>query len=161
MPTISDPWPHATLDDFLPADALAELLAAIPTMSWTRPPGFHRKAKVLPQGVTDLLTDAAVLDAIRERFGFDGGRAMIELAWSGPQGLKPHCDRKDKLWSGQIYIAGDPKGTEMFDAAGKPAGVIEWRPNRLSCWTRPPQNEMHAAPKSEGRYVLLYWIMRG
>ncbi len=86
------------------------------------------------------------------------GLASIELVYREVS-LAAHCDRKDKRLSGQIYIAGDPKGTELFDASGKRAGLIEWQPNRMACWTRPAMNQKHAAPESSGRYVLLWWIL--
>lgn len=154
-----DPWPHATIDEFLPADVFAELVASLPEMAWMPLTG-NRKARDVPKAVADLLRNELVLDAIRGRFGFSGGRVQLEVAWTAGKGIKAHVDRIDKLWSGQIYLAGDPKGTELFDAAGKLARVVEWRPNRLAAWTRPPRAETHAAPRSDGRFVLLYWIMQ-
>lgn len=163
MPTIAEPWPHATLDDFLPAEVFADLVAALPGLSWDGPEGQRRKARELPAAVSDLCRDPDVLTAIARRFELPAVplRIVLEVAWTGASGLPAHCDRLDKLWSGQVYLAGDPKGTELFDARGRLAKVIAWAPNRLACWTRPPERERHAAPKSTGRFVLLYWLLRG
>lgn len=155
MATIPDPWPHATLDDFLPGDVFAELLAALPSEPGRR----NLKKRDLPACVFDLLRSPIVLDAVRERFGFVSGSATIEASYTGRTGIPAHIDRPDKLWSGQVYLVGDEKGTELLDAAGNVARRIEWKANRLVCWTRPPNREKHAAPKSSGRWVLLYWIM--
>ena len=154
------PWPHGTLDDFLPADVFAELVAELPAFQWQEQNGRTRKAKRFHRATMDLLGSETVLNAIRQRFGFTGGKPTIDLVYR-EQPLPPHCDRKDKVWNGQIYVAGDPKGTELYDAAGNLAHVIEWRPNRLSCWMQPPNREQHAAQASSGRYVLLWWILGG
>ena len=161
MGTEPHPWPHSVCDDFLPADVFAELVAALPTLHWDRPEGQNRKAKQLPECVRELLLDPEVLGAIGARFGFgEARRVILEAAWFGPAGLVPHCDRDDKLWSGQVYLAGEPVGTHLFDAADKLARTVEWKENRLACWTRPPAREKHSAPKTSGRFVLLYWLMR-
>jgi hypothetical protein len=162
-PTITEPWPYATLDDFLPAAVFAELLAALPGLTWTKPEGVNgRKARELPAGLVELLHARQLTDAFAKRFAFARPmrRIQLEAAWFGASGLAPHCDRADKLLSAQVYLAGDAKGTELYDSLNRPAGEIEWAPNRLAAWTRPPNNEKHAAPKSAGRFVLLYWFMR-
>lgn len=152
------PWPHSVMDDFFPADVFAELVAGIPDYPWSFPGNRTRKTKSLPSSVTDLLHSEIVLDAIRQRHGFQGGSPTVDLVYR-EAALPAHVDRKDKRWNGQVYVAGDPRGTELYDAAGKLAQVIEWKPNRLSCWTCPPKREKHAAPVSAGRYVLLWWIL--
>jgi hypothetical protein len=159
--TVADPWPHAVVDDFLPADVFAELVDALPTLGWDRAglTGRKRVARQLPAGVTGLLNDESVLAAVRERFSVPAGRVMLEVAWLGKTGLPPHVDRSDKVWNGQVYLAGDPKGTELCDAVGRLAKVVEWAPNRLTCWTPPGGGQMHAAPASDGRYVLLWWLL--
>lgn len=152
MPTIPEPWPHAVLDDFLPEQAFADLLGVIEV---------GKRLRELPQSVNEVCRDPEVLSAIADRFAFPvSSKMQLEVAWTGSCGLKAHVDRADKEWSGQVYLAGDPKGTELFDASGQMVHVIEWKPNRLACWTRPPNKEKHAGPKSTGRHVLLYWIMR-
>lgn len=156
MPIIAEPWPHAILDDFLPADVFAELVEDLKVGG---PRNY--KATQVPDSTRSLLESEPVLNAIRERHGFEGGFPKIIEAAYTITGLAPHLDRNDKVWSGQVYLTGDPKGTELYNAAGKLAAQVEWKPNRLVCWTRPPRNEMHAAPRSKGRWVLLYWIMRG
>lgn len=163
VPTVAEPWPHATLDDFFPAEVFADLVAALPGLNWDGPEGQRRRARDLPAAVTDLCHCPAVLDAISVRFELPAAklRITLEVAWTGVSGLPAHCDRIDKLWSGQVYLVGDPKGTELYDARGNLAKMIEWAPNRLVCWTRPPKRETHAAPKSTGRFVLLYWLLRG
>jgi hypothetical protein len=138
----------------------AELVAGIPGYPWAFPGNRTRKTKVLPPSTMDLLHSETVLDAIRQRFGFEGGSPTVDLVYR-EAALPAHVDRKDKQWNGQVYITGDPKGTELYDAAGKLAHVIEWKPNRLSCWTRKSKREQHAAPASAGRYVLLWWILGG
>lgn len=152
MPTIEYPWPHAVLDDFFPADVFQELLAALPE---------KKRSRDIPESVRQICLDPAMLTAIAERHGFPySEKVSLEIAYTGPCGLNPHTDRADKEWSGQVYLKGDPKGTELFNAAGEMVHTIEWKPNRLSCWTMPPKKEKHAGPKSEGRYLLLYWIMK-
>lgn len=155
---IAEPWPHAVLDDFFPPDVFADLIAGLPELEWGRSGGKTRKAKKLPPAVSEILESEKVLDAIRQEFGFTGGVPTTSIVYREER-LFAHCDRKDKFWSGQVYLTGDPKGTELYDADGKRAGVIPWRDNRLCCWTRPPQSEKHAAPESSGRYVLLWWIL--
>ncbi len=156
--TIPDPWPHGILDDFLPQPIFDELIESLPLLPWSTKSQKARKCKTLPASVTSLLSDEVVLDAIRAANGFTRGKPSIEVVYRTVP-LAPHVDRKDKRWNGQIYLAGDPKGTEFYDAAGNLACVGEWKPNRLTCWTIPPNKEKHAAPKSQGRYVLLWWIL--
>jgi hypothetical protein len=154
MPTIEYPWPHAVLDDFLPPDAFAELLAVLKHGARVREPQ-------LPQSVQSVCRDPEVLAAIADRFSYPFSDKMhLEVAWTGKCGLRPHNDRADKEWSGQIYLAGEAKGTELYDEHGKMVHEIEWKPNRLSCWTMPAKKQQHGGPKSEGRHLLLYWIMR-
>ena len=107
----------------------------------------------------DILQGDVVLDVIRSQYGFTGGVPTCEVVYRTVP-LMPHVDRKDKAWNGQIYLAGDPTGTEFYDVQGKLARVGEWKPNRLTCWTTPKNKEMHAAPASKGRYVLLWWLLR-
>lgn len=161
MPTLEEPWPHSFLDGFLPGDLFAGLVAALPGLKYNRPAGTNRKADELPAALTELLLDPVLVGAFGARFGCTPSPAKVklEVAWTGQAGLLPHVDRKDKLVSAQVYLAGDPKGTELYDAAGELAGVIEWAPNRLAAWTRPAANQKHSAPKSSGRFVLLYWFM--
>jgi hypothetical protein len=156
------PWPHAVLDDFLPQCVFQELLDALPTLKWDRRDanGGKSKATKLPKDLKDLLHDETVLDAIRERFGFQKGKVMLEVAHFAQAGIAPHVDRKDKLWNGQVYLCGESKGTELYDAKGNLAKVVEWVPNRFTCWP-PPKNDLkHAAPRSSGRFLLLWWILQ-
>lgn len=74
---------------------------------------------------------------------------------------EPHLDRPDKLWSGQIYLAGDPKGTELYDLGGGLAKICEWKPNRLTCWVPGRGIGKHGAPTSVGRFLLLWWVLDG
>jgi hypothetical protein len=146
----TDPWPHGVLDDFLPPAVFAELLASLPRSRTTK----------LPQSALALLTSPVILAACRERFGFAGGQVLRQIRWFGPAGLKAHEDRPDKLWNGQVYLAGDPKGTELYDGRDQLARVVEWRPNRFTCWAPPGRGLKHAAPSSSGRHVLLWWILQ-
>jgi hypothetical protein len=151
MPIIEYPWPHAVLDGFFPPDVFAEAVAV------GKP---NQRTRDLPKSITDVCCEPALLQAIADRHGFPfSDNVVLEVAYTGPSGLKPHYDRADKHWSGQVYLAGDPKGTELFDAAENMVHVIDWQPNRLSCWTPPPGKEKHAGPRSEGRYLLLFWVM--
>lgn len=154
-PDITQPWPHAIIDDFLPTELFAELLAWLPKVDAAN----VQKFKSLPRSTLDLLTSEVVTEAIRRRFNFDGGEASIDVAFRRT-GLKAHPDRSDKPWSGLIYLAGDPKGTELYDAAGKFAKTVEWKPNRLVCWAKRPKQEQHAVPPSDGRFVLVWWFLR-
>lgn len=156
-----DPWPHATLDGFFPPQMFAELLDRLPSLGLAdKAIGRKKTDKGLPASVSELLHSEAVLGAIRERFRFDGGKVMLEVSWFGADGLSPHVDRADKLWNGQVYLAGDPKGTELYGPGDKLARVLEWQPNRFTCWPPPKAGLKHAAPQSKGRYVLLYWILQ-
>ena len=157
----ADPWPHGCLDGFFPPDVFAEFVTALPTLEYGRHGVTRKKSSALPPAVSGLCRDPGVLSAIRERWKLPDRSTtwQLEVAYTGRDGLAAHCDRPDKLWSGLVYLDGDPKGTELFDAAGRLAKVVEWRPNRLVGWTRPAQSEKHAVPKSAGRYVLLYWLM--
>ncbi len=158
MDDVLYPWRHSVLDDFFPPDVFAELVDGIPEYPWAFPGNRTRKTKKMASCVMDLLHSETILDAIRQRFGFQGGSPTVDLVYR-EAALPAHVDRKDKRWNGQVYIAGDPKGTELYDASGKLAHVIEWKPNRMACWTCPPKREQHAAPASSGRYVLLWWIL--
>lgn len=152
MPTIEYPWPHSVLDDFLPSDVFAELLGALPD---------RQPLKEVPQSVKAACLDPELLAEIAERHGFPySEKVFLEVTHTDQRGQNPHTDRADKEWSGQVYLKGDPKGTELFNAAGEMVHTIEWKPNRLACWTMPPKKEKHAGPKSAGRHVLLFWIMR-
>jgi len=155
MPDILEPWPHGILDDFLPAEVFGELLEALPGI--TGGPNVQ-KVYELPASVTAILNDETVLNAIRQRHWFQGGHTNIEAVYRRSR-LEAHSDRKDKLWSGLIYLAGDPKGTEFYGADGKLAKTVEWKPNRLVCWSLRRSHEQHAVPVSDGRWVLAWWIL--
>lgn len=154
---ISQPWPHAILDDFLPQSVFAELLSTLPALPPSAPVW---KLRTLPESLTGLLLSREVTAVLNERHGCQGCRPMIEVAYRR-SGLKPHCDRRDKPWSGLIYLAGDPVGTDLYNAAGQVAKSVEWRPNRLVCWSLRGQREQHGVPESRGRYVLVWWLLRG
>ncbi len=69
--TINEPWPHSFLDDFLPANVLAELIDGIPGYVWDHPQNRVKKTRKLPDSTLQLLSDETVLAALRDRFGFD------------------------------------------------------------------------------------------
>lgn len=148
---IVEPWPHAILDNFLPADVFAELVASLP--NWTT----ANKTQRLPQSVLAVLAAPDMEDAIRTRFDFRDHRARIELTYRVRQ-IEPHSDRKDKAWSGILYIAGDPVGTELYDSRRQLAKTVEFVPNRLLCWGH--QGDQHAVPKSQGRFAIQWWFLR-
>lgn len=157
-----EPWCHATADDFLPAEVFAETLELLPRLRLGPKFGQGRqRVSRMPGSLADLLHEPVILDAIRQQSGFTGGTVLAEIAWFGRLGYPIHSDRHDKLWNGQVYLAGDPKGTELFDAQGTLQKVVEWQPNRLTCWLPPGGEQKHAAPVSEGRWVLLWWLLRG
>ncbi len=155
MVECAEPWPHAIIDEFLPPDVFADLIAWLPKV--TGDPSWV-KWKNMPSSVTGALKGPDVEAAIRQRFGFDGCEPSIEVAYRRA-GLKPHADRQDKPWSGLIYLAGDPKGTELYDASGSLTKTVDFIPNRLVCWAN-RRFEQHAVPVSEGRYVLVWWFLR-
>lgn len=150
-PELVDPWPHGIIDQFLPLEPFAELVGSLP--SWTT----GQKTKNLPTSVLELLNDSAVNDAIRQRFGFTGGKPVIELTYR-TLGVGGHSDRVDKLWSGIIYVAGDPVGTELYGKDYRLAKTVEFKPNRMLCWGR--RGEQHAVPKSNGRFAIQWWILK-
>ncbi len=152
----AEPWPHSILDDCLPAEVFQDLLGVIGG-KWDQTNAQVRKTQELPKSVMDWLAEAA--DDIEKRWGVRGKRSLIELAYRAVP-LNAHVDRCDKLWSGLIYVAGDPKGTELYGLDGKLARIVEWKPNRLVAWTRPPHNQQHAVPRSAGRYVLAWWLLQ-
>jgi hypothetical protein len=130
------------------------LLASLPPWSG----GDVQKFNELPASTLGILNDERVLDALRQRFGFPGGFPKIEVAYRR-SALLPHTDRQDKPWSGLIYLAGDPKGTELYGLDGRFAKAVEWKPNRLVCWANKLPRAQHAVPKSEGRVVLVWWLL--
>lgn len=146
---IGYPWPHGILDDFLPAGVFSELLTSLP--DWN---GEQRTRK-FPASVAEIFT--ALEPTIRQRWGFTGGEVSLELTHR-VHGAKPHCDRADKNWSGIVYVAGHPTGTELFDASDK-ITQVEFKPNRLLCWGHCGQK--HAVPKSPGRFAIQWWFIRG
>lgn len=156
-----EPWTHYTADDFLPADVFADLLACLPRLHLgpQNGPGRQRSPR-LPKSASMLLNDLFVLDSIRSWFGFQGGKVLAEIAWFGKNGYPIHSDRQDKLWNGQVYLDGEAKGTELFDEQEQLVKVVEWKPNRFTCWLPPGGGKKHAAPASQGRFVLLWWILR-
>lgn len=154
---VIDPWPHVIIDDFLPGDLFAELVAWLPEIG-DGPPDC-RKFKDIPARLRGALTDADLETTIRQRFGFEKCEPSIEMVYRR-SGLKPHADRQDKPWSGLIYVAGDSVGTDLYDATGRLAKSVEWKPNRLVCWARRPRKEEHAVPVSKGRYVLVWWFLK-
>lgn len=147
---LTKPWPHSIFDEALPGDVFADLLGALPDWKTTN------KTKKLPASVLAMLTAPEVERAIRERWGFSGGKPTIELTFRTRR-IEAHCDRDDKLWSGILYIAGDPVGTELY-AGPELVKTVEFRPNRLLCWGH--QGEMHAVPKSNGRSAIQWWYLR-
>jgi hypothetical protein len=146
---IAEPWPHAILDDFLPAEVFAELLANLPAAK------DGARTRDLPASVLTAL--AACEDAIRYRWNFAGCKASLELIYR-TRAIAPHNDREDKFWSGILYVAGDPVGTELYDAEKRLAKVVEFAPNRLLCWGH--RRELHAVPASRGRFGIQFWMMR-
>lgn len=154
---LEEPWPHGILDDFLPAEAFAELIDALPVLC--KGTGRVRKSTDLPASVRELLAGDEMEAAIRGRYGFSGAKPSLEVVYR-ESGLKPHSDRRDKPWSGLIYLAGDPQGTELYDTDGHLVKTIEWKPNRLVCWSLRPPREQHAVPESRGRYVLVWWLLK-
>jgi hypothetical protein len=155
------PWFHYTDDNFLPREVFADLVTFLPRAKLGLSGNQRRQRTArMPDSARALLNDTQVLDSIRRRFGFSGGRVQAEIAWFGAEGYAPHTDRADKLWNGQVYLDGDPKGTELYDSAGNLAKVVEWQPNRFTCWLPPGESKQHAAPESSGRFVLLWWILR-
>lgn len=157
MPLESDPWPHGILDDFLPSDLLAELLAKVPDYHGGN--ADMKKSKDIPASVLALMNDEAVLNAIRTRFEFAGGFNLIDVVYRRSK-LQAHTDRQDKPWSGLIYLAGDPKGTELYGLDGKFVRSVEWKPNRLVCWANKLAKAQHAVPESNGRIVLVWWMLK-
>lgn len=151
----SDPWPHGIIDDFLPADVFVELVAALPDTTGQR---GTVKTQKLPARTLELLQSETVANAIRQRFGFEGSWPHVDAVYR-TKGVQTHPDRKDKPWSGVLYLAGDPKGTELYDAAGALRKTIEFIPNRLLCWASRPVNEQHAIPDSKGRWVIQWWFL--
>lgn len=157
----TEPWPHGIIDDALPVDVYADLVNRLPSLDWNGDENA-RRAKNVPQAVREILAEGSVVAAVRERFSLWPVRVVVEAAWFGAKPGPPHEDRPDKVFGGQIYLTGDPKGTELYDFYGgdEPARVIEWQNNRLSCWPRPPAGLRHAVPTSRGRTVLLWWLLR-
>lgn len=149
-----DPWPHGILDDFLPADVFAELLAALPSFGEADVQKFNG----IPASTLAILNSEDVLDALREQFDFVGGFNKIEVAYRRSK-LLPHTDRQDKPWSGLIYLAGDPKGTELYKLDGTFSRAVEWKPNRLVCWANKLPKAQHGVPASNGRTVLVWWLL--
>ena len=149
---IAEPWPHGVEDDFLPPDLFAELLASLPDVAKAQ-----NSTQDLPASVLAVLKDPRVEAAIRSRFGFTAHKAQIELTCRRKR-IAGHSDRQDKAWSGIVYLAGDPVGTELYDTKRVLAKVVEFKPNRLLCWGK--RGEQHAVPESQGRFAIQWWFLK-
>lgn len=149
-----EPWPHGIIDDFLPADVFTALVQSLPAIEGRA----VVKTQAIAPAAREVFTSGVVCDAIRQRFGFSGKYPNVDAVYR-TGGVQAHPDRDDKPWSGVLYIAGDPKGTELYDASGKLCKVVEFVPNRLLCWKSRPVKEQHAIPKSAGRWVIQWWFL--
>lgn len=147
---IAGPWPHGVIDDFLPPDLYAVVVQNLPVVDTeTRTMQSKLGAWGFPA--------AAELEAFLAAIAPVLGTPKIELTYR-TRGLRPHEDRKDKVWSGVIYLCGSDTGTVLHGRDGSEK-LVEFRPNRLLYWPRGEWTR-HSAPAGAGRWAVQWWIMQ-